>query len=159
MCQVFLREIAFYGLFFSQKATFLRKYIDIFSLYIYINAYRGVDNMSLDEHKKIFSRQLNYYLKFNNKKEADLIRDLGYSSSTVSNWCTGKKIPRMDKVEILANYLNINKSDLIEYKEPILNQPTPVTDQQQMLIDLVCTLNDEQCEALRNLIAQIRLGD
>lgn len=115
--------------------------------------------MSLDEHKKIFSKQLNYYLKFNNKKEADLIRDLGYSSSTVSNWCTGKKIPRMDKVEILANYLNINKSDLIEYKEPILNQPTPVTDQQQMLIDLVSTLNDEQCEALRNLIAQIRLGD
>lgn len=52
-----------------------------------------------------------------NKKQSDLINDLGLSSSTISNWCTGEKLPRMDKVQILADYFHINKSDLIEEKE------------------------------------------
>lgn len=51
-----------------------------------------------------------------NKKQSDLINDLGFSSSTISNWCTGEKLPRMDKVQILADYFHINKSDLLEDK-------------------------------------------
>ena len=47
----------------------------------------------------------------------DLMNDLHLSSSTVSNWCTGLKLPRMDKVQKLADYFRINKSDLIEEKD------------------------------------------
>lgn len=35
---------------------------------------------------------------------------------TISNWCTGEKLPRMDKVQMLADYFRINKSDLLEDK-------------------------------------------
>ena len=58
----------------------------------------------------------------NNKKQSDLIIDLGFSSSTISNWCTGKKLPRIDKVQMLADYFNINKSDLLEEKNTIDNK-------------------------------------
>ena len=70
--------------------------------------------MSENEYRKIFSKNLRYYM---NKYNSDLINDLGLSSSTISNWCTGEKLPRMDKVQILADYFHINKSDLIEEKE------------------------------------------
>lgn len=73
--------------------------------------------MSDNEYKKIFSKNLRYYMDMNNKKQSDLITDLGLSSSTISNWCTGEKLPRMDKVQLLADYFHINKSDLLEEKD------------------------------------------
>ena len=45
------------------------------------------------------------------------MNDLKITSSTVSDWVNAKKYPRMDKVQMLADYLHIYKSDLIEEKE------------------------------------------
>lgn len=77
--------------------------------------------MADDKYKKIFSRNLKHYLILNNKTQIDLVNDLKISSSTVSNWCTGQKLPRMDKIQMLADYLSINKSDLIEDKASLSN--------------------------------------
>lgn len=72
--------------------------------------------MADEEYKKIFAKNLKRYMEINGKNQMDLMNDLHLSSSTVSNWCTGLKLPRMDKVQLLADYFNINKSDLIENK-------------------------------------------
>ncbi len=53
-------------------------------------------------------------MRINGKNQTDLMRDLGISSSTLSNWCTGQKLPRMDKVQLLADYFSITKSDLLD---------------------------------------------
>lgn len=50
------------------------------------------------------------------KSRQDICKALGISYYTVADWCNGKKYPRMDKVEMLANYFGILKSDLIEEK-------------------------------------------
>lgn len=73
--------------------------------------------MAEEEYKKIFSKNLKYYMEVSKKTQADLMKDLNLSSSTLSNWCTGLKLPRMDKVQMLADYFGINKSDLIEEKK------------------------------------------
>lgn len=70
--------------------------------------------MSEEDRKKILSRKLNYYMTINGKNQMDLMKDLHLSSSTVSSWCTGQKMPRMGKLEMLANYLHVSVSDLIE---------------------------------------------
>ena len=80
--------------------------------------------MSENEYKKIFSKNLRYYMNKYNKKQSDLINDLCFSSSTISNWCTGEKLPRMDKVQILADYFHINKSDLLEDKSNFNEEET-----------------------------------
>lgn len=67
-------------------------------------------------YKKIFSKNLNYYMELNGKNQSDLINDLGFNKSAVSTWCNGTRLPRMDKVEALAKYFGINRSDLIEEK-------------------------------------------
>ena len=72
--------------------------------------------MSEDAYKKIFSKNLNYYMELNGKTQTDLINDLGFNKSAVSTWCNGTRLPRMDKVESLAKYFGINRSDLIEDK-------------------------------------------
>lgn len=55
-------------------------------------------------------------MELNKKTQTDLINDLGFDKSAVSTWCNGTRLPRMDKIEILAQYFKINRSDLIEEK-------------------------------------------
>lgn len=72
---------------------------------------------SKQQQKNIFSRNLRRHLRLCGKTQADLVNDLKITSSTVSDWVNAKKYPRMDKVQMLADYLHIYKSDLIEEKE------------------------------------------
>ena len=53
-------------------------------------------------------------MELNGKSRNDISQALNISYYTVSDWVNGKKYPRMDKVEMLANYFGILKSDLIE---------------------------------------------
>lgn len=73
--------------------------------------------MDEKELKRIFSSNLNYLLRINNKRQADLIVDLNIGQSTVNSWCIGVSIPRMDKIKMLADYFNVNISDLIETRK------------------------------------------
>lgn len=68
-------------------------------------------------NKEIFSKNLQYYMMINNKDRSDVSRDLELPYTTISDWYNGEKYPRIDKIEILANYFCIQKSDLIENKE------------------------------------------
>ena len=65
-------------------------------------------------NKKVFAKNLNYYLVTRGKTQNDLVRDLNITASTVSDWANGKKYPRVDKMQMLADYFGILKSDLTE---------------------------------------------
>lgn len=89
--------------------------------------------MAEDEYRKVFSKNLKYYMELNGKNQINLMNDLHLSSSTVSNWCTGLKLPRMDKVQMLADYFHINKSDLIEDKSKEDGTPYYLNDETRQI--------------------------
>ena len=95
--------------------------------------------MSEETYKKIFSRNLNYYMELNGKTQSDLIIDLGFNKSAVSTWCNGSRLPRMDKVETLAQYFRINRSDLIDEKPP-----DPLTPRDERDIEKILDQTREQ---------------
>lgn len=68
-------------------------------------------------NKEIFAKNLKYYMELNNKDRNDVARDLDLPYTTVTSWCNGEFYPRIDKIEKLAIYFGIEKSDLIENKE------------------------------------------
>jgi transcriptional regulator with XRE-family HTH domain len=70
--------------------------------------------MSEDKFKAIFSKNLRYYMNLKHKTQIDIINDLDINKSSISSWVNGTRLPRMDKVEMLARYLGISRSDLIE---------------------------------------------
>lgn len=72
--------------------------------------------MSEDKQKKIFSENLNRYIEVSGKTQLEIARAIGVSPQTFNTWCKGIAIPRMGKVQALADYFHINKSDLIELK-------------------------------------------
>ena len=67
-------------------------------------------------NKQILSENLSFYMEQKGIDRYDLCEALGFKYSTVSEWLSARKYPRIDKIEILANYFEIDKSDLIEDK-------------------------------------------
>lgn len=48
------------------------------------------------------------------KSQIDIINDLGVNKSSISTWVNGTRLPRMNTIELLADYLGVNPSDLID---------------------------------------------
>lgn len=65
-------------------------------------------------NKKIIAQNIRYYMNVNNVTQTDLCNTLGFKIPTLSDWLHAKTYPRIDKIEMLANYFGIEKSDLIE---------------------------------------------
>ena len=48
------------------------------------------------------------------KDRKTVCRDLGISYTTFTDWVKGNTYPRIDKIELLANYFGVTKADLVE---------------------------------------------
>jgi transcriptional regulator with XRE-family HTH domain len=105
------------------------------------------------DHKTVFSENLKMYMALSGKSRKEVCEALGYSYFTFSDWVTGKKMPRMDKVEQLANYFGILKSDLIEQKEKTATQKdSGVSEAKQKLFELAESCSEEEASRLLQMM-------
>lgn len=81
--------------------------------------------MGETDFKKMFARNLTYYINSSEKTQADVARDLHLSKATLSSWCIGTRTPRMDKVDLLCDYFGIRRSDLMEEHNPSNTKSSP----------------------------------
>ncbi|MGM9518464.1 MAG: LexA family protein [Acidaminococcus sp.] len=65
-------------------------------------------------NREIMAQNIKYYMDKNNKTRNEICHDLGFAYSTFSDWVNGKKYPRIDKIELMAKYFNVSKTDLVE---------------------------------------------
>lgn len=65
-----------------------------------------------DNVREIFTKNLRYLMEAKGITQADICRELEVSSATVSDWCSGKKYPRPDKMQRLADLLGVLFSTL-----------------------------------------------
>lgn len=72
--------------------------------------------MSNIGNKETMSRNLKYYIDRSGKDRKTLAEIWGFPYSTVTDWINGNKYPRIDRIEVMADYFGILKSDLIEEK-------------------------------------------
>lgn len=88
-------------------------------------------------NKKVFSKNLRNIMDERQITRRQMCSDLGFVYSTFSDWYNGKKYPRIDKIEMMANYFGIKKSDLIEdqsAKPPIPSDAIPYAPTQRIPI-------------------------
>jgi len=100
---------------------------------------------------KIFANNLNHYMKINNVDRNKLCKDLGFKYTTVREWTNGTAFPRIDKVEMLANYFNIQKSDLIED-----NGQANLSELDEALFSKAKELTDEEKRAVITVMNAIK---
>lgn len=115
------------------------------------------------DNKSVFASNLQKYMKLNDKSRRDVCEDLGFSYYTFTDWVKGKKYPRMDKVEMLANYFGIQKSDLIEdkdqeeIKEPVMFDG--LSENQKKLMLFAQTVPEDKAALALRLIQSIVEAD
>lgn len=85
-----------------------------------------------DNIREVFSKNLKQILKEQGKTQLELANFVGVSDASVNNWVNGIKLPRMDKVDKICKFLNINRSTLIEQQKPNYQEYEEITN----LIDI-----------------------
>ena len=74
------------------------------------------------EQKQIFAKNLLTFLEKNGKTQREVADSISVSPQTFNTWCQGIALPRMGKIQKLADYFNVDKTFLIDQK-PITETP------------------------------------
>lgn len=110
------------------------------------------------ENGEVFSRNLQRHLKMSKTKQVDIAKAIGVSPSTITDWLKERTYPRMDKVQLLAEYFGIQKSELLE---DVYVAKETVTEEDQKVLDLFHKVPQEKraaaialCEAVLNNLSK-----
>jgi transcriptional regulator with XRE-family HTH domain len=116
-------------------------------------------------NKEIMAKNLRYYVERSGKTQKEMSDIIGVPTSTFDNWMQGLKYPRIDKIELLANYFGILKSDLIEEKtedhkemqkknDVLSDIILKLTEDEELLVmvETLCKLGFAQREAVKSVL-------
>ena len=99
--------------------------------------------------KEVFARNLQHYMDRDGINQKEMAKVVGVSASAINDWVKCKKYPRIDKIEILADYFGILKSDLIEDKTVI--EPK-LADGEKALLELFRLVPKDKQELVLQMI-------
>ena len=72
----------------------------------------------MKDPKQIMAMNIRHYMELHEKSRNDLCQALGVKYTTLADWVNGKTYPRIDRIEEMAAYFGIEKSDLVEERMP-----------------------------------------
>ena len=100
-------------------------------------------------NNEVFARNLKRYLDNSGKSQKEIAAAIGVSTGTFCDWMKCRSYPRMDKIQLLAEYFGIQKSDLVE---DVAITKESVSDEDQKILDLFHKVPKEKREFLLSLI-------
>lgn len=68
--------------------------------------------------KVILAKNIRHYMELNNKTRNEMCKALGVKYTTFTDWVNAKTYPRIDRIEQMAEYFGIGKSELLEERLP-----------------------------------------
>lgn len=63
--------------------------------------------------KEKFSKNLKLIMRKKNVSQFDIVKNLDLPPATVSSWVNGTRMPRMSKLRILSEFLDVSVSELL----------------------------------------------
>lgn len=100
-------------------------------------------------NKAVFSRNLSRCLRRSDKSQRELADAIGVHPATICDWLKERTYPRMDKVQLIAEFFGISKSELVE--DSYVAKET-VSGKEQKLLDLFHNVPEEHRDGLLDLI-------
>lgn len=65
-------------------------------------------------NKETMAKNIRYYMNLYQKSRQEMCDALGVKYTTFTDWVNANAYPRIDKIEMMANYFHISKADLVE---------------------------------------------
>ena len=105
-------------------------------------------------NKSIMSSNIKHYMKVKGINAKELSKAITEPYTTVLSWIKADYYPRIDKIEKMADYFSVLKSDLIEDKR---NQPAQgeLSYKKREFIKRVEGMSDAQLERLEQILALV----
>ena len=110
--------------------------------------------MNDSKNKEIFAKNLTRYIEKSGKTQKEIAEVIGVATSTFNDWATGKKYPRIGKVEAMANYFGCEKSDLIEDKEKAAADDG-LSDNTKKLVEFAKSVPEDKAELILRVMRSI----
>ncbi|MGM0122692.1 hypothetical protein IGI37_000057 [Enterococcus sp. AZ194] len=106
--------------------------------------------MSALGNKEVMANNIQRYMNKWGIDRRKLSTDLEISYTTLTDWLKAKTYPRIDKIELLANYFSVTKADLVEEYQPstvltLINETTAKLEETRQ--QNVLTYAQEQLQA------------
>lgn len=70
--------------------------------------------MDSEEQKRVFAKNLSHYTEISGKAKSEVAKAVGAIPSAYTSWIQGISLPRMDKIQSLAEYFSVNVTDLLD---------------------------------------------
>ena len=114
-----------------------------------------------DNAREIFSKNLRFLMEAKGITQADICRELNVSSATASDWCSGKKYPRVDAMQKLADLLGVRFSMLTSengvqvYEYQVRIEALHQNPKLRALFDLQMNLKPQSLDAVAAIVKEI----
>lgn len=114
--------------------------------------------MSALGNRQIMAQNIQYYMALHGKSRNDICEAIGVKYTTFTDWVKGNSYPRIDKIELMANYFGISKADLVEDRSSTVTASTgavriPVYGYVAAGLPIVCEENKIDWEEIPEAMA------
>lgn len=114
-----------------------------------------------EENKVIMARNIKRYMDSKGVTNQQLCDDLGFKYTTFMDWIKAVTYPRIGKIEAMANYFGIQKSDLIEDKtieeKPAIDDG--LADNVRTLVEFAKSVPEDKAAMILKVIQSIVEAD
>ncbi len=97
--------------------------------------------MESENNKQIMARNIKRYMERKGVTNQQLCDDLGFKYTTFMDWIKAVTYPRIGKVEAMANYFGVLKSDLIEEKT---EEHREMQEKNDALSDIIIRMQNDE---------------
>ena len=85
--------------------------------------------------------------------QTDMAKALGFTKQSVSHWMNGEHLPRMNKMDMICDYLGCKRSDLMEVDK--IRKTEPMTSEQAELIQLTMQANADNVRLVLEMLKRL----
>lgn len=75
------------------------------------------------DNKEVMATNIKYFMELQKVNATEICNALGIKQNTFSDWVNAKTYPRIDKIEMMANYFGVSKADLVEERPKAFKTP------------------------------------
>lgn len=114
----------------------------------------------MENKKESCNKRIKQAMELRNMNQADLVNATGIGKSAISQYLSGKYVPKQTATHAIAKALNVSEAWLMGYDVPITRAEeikTAVTKEEKAFLDLFNCLDAADKENLKNYINNVLL--
>lgn len=114
-----------------------------------------------DNAREVFRINFNRLMRERHIEQTDIVAALGFTASTVSDWANGKKYPRVDRMQMLADFFGVPMSALTIEQSPDRDRVHEISEALQhnpklgLLFDRSRKMSESDLDAILGIAAAI----